>query len=65
VAALTRLTSGAVYANPGSWLDAPTYLRIAPDRVTLSRWSEGLNGSAEGVDLDTLDRVAEKPLTEL
>lgn len=65
VAALTRLASGAAYANPGSWLDAPTYLRISPERIALARWSEGADESAESVDLDTLDRVAEKPLTEL
>ena len=32
VAALERMPSGNVYANAGSWLDAPTYLlaSIAP-----------------------------------
>jgi len=65
VATLTRLASGAAYANPGSWLDAPTYIRILPDRLTLAQWSEATDGSAESADLDTLDRIGKKPLTEL
>src|SRR3972149_5227810 len=28
-----RAESGAVYANPGAWLDEPTFLRITPERV--------------------------------
>jgi UDP-2,3-diacylglucosamine hydrolase len=65
VTTLTRLASGCVYANPGSWLDAPTFLRITRDRVALARWSDDGDDSAEGVDLDALDRVAEKPLPKL
>jgi UDP-2,3-diacylglucosamine hydrolase len=65
VAALTRLSGespgGPVYANPGSWLDAPTFLRITPERIALRRW----DGSAESADLDALDRVTEKSLTQL
>ena len=58
VAALERMPSGNVYANAGSWLDAPTYLLITPGRVRLREW----RGSADGPDLDALDRIAEKSL---
>ncbi len=58
VPTLERLPSGAAYGNPGSWLDAPTFLRVTPERIALRRW----NGSAESADLDTLDRPAEEPL---
>ena len=58
VSTLERLKSGAVYGNPGSWLDAPTFLRVTDDRVAMRRWE----GSAESADLDALDRAAEKPL---
>jgi UDP-2,3-diacylglucosamine hydrolase len=59
VATLERLPKGTVYGNPGSWLDAPTFLRISEDRVALRQW----NGSAESADLDAFDRVSEKTLT--
>ena len=58
VAALERMPSGNVYANAGSWLDVPTYLLCTPDRITLRAW----DGSAEGADLHTLDRVAKEAL---
>ena len=58
VPALERSPSGSVYANAGSWLDAPTFLRVTPERVELRRW----DGSAEGVRLDAVDRRAEKTL---
>jgi UDP-2,3-diacylglucosamine hydrolase len=58
VAALTRMPSGGVYANAGSWLDAPTFLRLTAERIELRQW----NGSAEGLHLDALDRVTEKTL---
>lgn len=58
VAALERMAGGSVYANAGSWLDAPTYLRITPERVTLREW----HGSTDGPDLHALDRVPEKTL---
>jgi UDP-2,3-diacylglucosamine hydrolase len=58
VPALERLRPGGVYANAGSWLDAPTFLRVTPERVALCRW----DGSAEGVTLDAVDRTAEKAL---
>lgn len=58
VADLRRFGTG-VYANAGSWLDQPTFLRITPQRVELQRWSEE---SGEGVNVDSLDRVPEKAL---
>jgi UDP-2,3-diacylglucosamine hydrolase len=58
VPALTRMASGGVYANAGSWLDAPTFLRLTNERIELRQW----DGSAEGLHLDALDRVPEKTL---
>lgn len=58
VAALTRTPTGGVYANAGSWLDAPTFLRLTGERIELRRW----DGSAEGLHLDGFDRVTEKTL---
>ena len=58
VPALMRVPSGGVYANAGSWLDAPTFLRATAERIELRRW----DGSAEGLHLDSLDRAAEKAL---
>lgn len=60
VPALERAPGGGVYANAGSWLDAPTYLLLSPERIELLRWS----GSPEGERLDVLDRRPEKALTE-
>ena len=59
VADLRRFGRG-VYANAGSWLAAPTFLRITAERVELQRWSDE---SGEGVHVDALDRIAEKTLT--
>ncbi|HUX33363.1 MAG TPA: UDP-2,3-diacylglucosamine diphosphatase [Gemmatimonadaceae bacterium] len=58
VPTVERLAPGGVYANAGSWLDAPTFLRVTPERVELRRW----DGSAEGMALDVVDRAAEKAL---
>jgi UDP-2,3-diacylglucosamine hydrolase len=58
VAELRRM-AGAVYANAGSWLVQPTFLRVTSQRIELRCW----DGSDEGVNLDSLDRVAEKALT--
>jgi UDP-2,3-diacylglucosamine hydrolase len=58
MAALERMPGGAVYANAGAWLTEPTYLRVTSDRISLRRW----DGSAEGVELDSLERAAEKAL---
>lgn len=61
VASLERITPTQVYANPGSWLDAPHFLRITPERVALREWT----GSAESVDLDAFDRPAKETLAKL
>jgi UDP-2,3-diacylglucosamine hydrolase len=60
VAALERGPRGSVYANAGSWMTKPTYLRVDAQRISLIEW----NGSAEGESLDALDRGAEKALAE-
>lgn len=31
--------SGRVFANPGAWMDAPTFLRVTPGAVELCRWT--------------------------
>ena len=59
VPALERAPTGAVYANPGAWMDAPTFLRVTPQRVELRRWRDG---SAEGDLLDAVDREPEEAL---
>jgi UDP-2,3-diacylglucosamine hydrolase len=59
-AALARGAHGAVYANAGTWLEAPTFLHVTPNRIELRRWS----GSAEGECLDAVDRRAEEALAE-
>jgi UDP-2,3-diacylglucosamine hydrolase len=62
VPTLERLSSGPAYANPGSWLDAPTFLRITSDEVALRRWEQ--SESAEGPDLNVLHRFTEKTLSD-
>lgn len=57
VAALERAPGGGVFANAGSWLDAPTYLRVTPERIEL----RSATGSAEGDCLNAIDRRTEKP----
>jgi UDP-2,3-diacylglucosamine hydrolase len=49
--ALDLLATG-VYANAGSWLDAPTFIHLDERRISLRRW----DGSAEGTELDGIDR---------
>ena len=61
VASLEQIRPGQVYGNPGSWLDAPHFLRITEDRVALREWT----GSAESADLHPFDRPAEETLTKL
>jgi len=61
VATLEQLPRGAVYGNAGSWLDAPTFLRVTDEQIALRQW----NGSAESPDLHAFDRPTEKPLAEL
>jgi UDP-2,3-diacylglucosamine hydrolase len=58
MAALERLPSGAVYANAGAWFIEPTFLVVNADRISLRRW----DGSPEGVELDGVERTAEKAL---
>ena len=57
---VVRVPGGGLYANPGSWLDAPAFLRVTPERLELCRWS----GSAEGDRIDAFDRLPEKALAE-
>ncbi len=52
VATLERVPGDGVYANAGSWLEAPTYLQITDDRIELREW----DGSPEGNRLDAVDR---------
>ena len=61
VAALERAPGGGVFANAGSWLDAPTYLLITPEKIELAKWREG---SAEGDRLNVVDRRSEKALAD-
>ena len=56
VAALEKSPTGGVFANAGSWLDAPTYLRITDERIELMSAEE----SAEGHCLNVIDRRSEK-----
>jgi UDP-2,3-diacylglucosamine hydrolase len=58
VASLETIAPGKIYANSGSWLDRPTFLRITDDRIALREW----DGSAESADLDALDRSAQETL---
>jgi UDP-2,3-diacylglucosamine hydrolase len=38
VTTLERL-NGRIFANPGAWMDAPTFLRVTPGIVELCRWT--------------------------
>lgn len=60
VAALERAPGGGVYANAGSWMSRPTYLRIDATRIALMEWA----GSAEGECLHALDRRPEEALAK-
>jgi UDP-2,3-diacylglucosamine hydrolase len=52
VPALERMESGGVFGNAGSWLDAPTYLRLTDEAIELREW----DGSAEGKCLNSINR---------
>ena len=52
VAALERMDSGGVFGNAGSWLDAPTFLKLTDVAIELREW----DGSAEGKRLNSIDR---------
>lgn len=41
VPVLTTASLGGVYANAGTWLGDSTYIRVEPERITLSRWTGG------------------------
>ncbi len=60
VAALERGPTGGVYANPGAWMDAPTYLVVEDKVITRRQW----RGSAERDQFDVLDRLAQEALPE-
>ncbi len=59
VAALEKSATGGVFANAGSWLDAPTFLKVTGNKIELRSARED---SAEGDCLHSIDRRAEKPL---
>ncbi len=59
VAALERARGRGVFANAGSWLDAPTYLRVTEENIELR---SATRGSAEGDCLHSIDRRAEEAL---
>ena len=61
VAALEQAPGGGVFANAGSWLDAPTYLKITDERIELR---SAVEGSAEGDCLHSIDRGAKKTLSD-
>ena len=52
VAALERMDNGRVFANAGSWLDAPTFLRLTDEALELRQW----DGSTEGACLNSVNR---------
>ena len=60
VAALERVPGRGVFANAGSWLDAPTFLRITPEKIEL-RAARG--DSPEGDCLHAIDRSTEEELS--
>jgi UDP-2,3-diacylglucosamine hydrolase len=60
VAALERMPGGGVFANAGSWLEAPTFLKVTDESIELREWSG--DTSAEGKRLDAVDLRAKKAL---
>ena len=52
VAALEKMDSGGIFGNAGSWLDAPTFLKLTDVAIELREW----DGSAEGNLLNSIDR---------
>jgi UDP-2,3-diacylglucosamine hydrolase len=51
VPALERMATG-VFANAGSWLDAPTFLKLTDEAIELLQW----NGSAQSTCLNSINR---------
>jgi UDP-2,3-diacylglucosamine hydrolase len=54
VPAMERVGDHQVFANAGSWLDAPTYIEVTDDSIELLKWT----GSAERDSLNLIDRGA-------
>jgi UDP-2,3-diacylglucosamine hydrolase len=52
VPALEKMDNGKIFANAGSWLDAPTYLRVTDESVELLEW----DGSTKGKCLNSINR---------
>jgi UDP-2,3-diacylglucosamine hydrolase len=52
VETLERGPGGGIYANAGSWLNDPTFLRVVPDRIELRRW----NGSGQDTVVEVMER---------
>ena len=52
VPTLERMESGGIFANAGSWLDAPTFLRLTDEVVELRQW----DGSSQGTCLNSINR---------
>jgi UDP-2,3-diacylglucosamine hydrolase len=52
VETLERAPGGGVFANPGSWLGEPTFLKITPDRIELRRWT----GTGDGEIVEALEK---------
>jgi UDP-2,3-diacylglucosamine hydrolase len=42
-----------VYANPGAWLNEPSFLRFTPERVTLCRWDGTREHDGASIDRGT------------
>jgi UDP-2,3-diacylglucosamine hydrolase len=52
VAALEKMESGNAFGNAGSWLDAPTFLRVTDEAIELRQW----DGSSQGACLNSINR---------
>jgi UDP-2,3-diacylglucosamine hydrolase len=52
VPALERMESGGIFANAGSWLDAPTFLKLTDEAIELREW----DGSTQGACLNSVNR---------
>jgi UDP-2,3-diacylglucosamine hydrolase len=52
VPALERMDSGGVFGNAGSWLDAPTFLKLTDEVIELRQW----DGSAQSACLNSINR---------
>ncbi|HEX5437570.1 MAG TPA: UDP-2,3-diacylglucosamine diphosphatase [Gemmatimonadaceae bacterium] len=55
VPALERVGARGVYANAGSWLEAPTYLVITPQQAQLRTWT----GGEDDPVLEVIEHTAE------